>query len=177
MAGNSAFLSCGFGYLEKLLVFPKACQVPFWDPRGKVGFLWKHCSTKWPPQVCRGEFRRLRRVVAGSLGFFLSCVSTLGNCSCLLSEVRSLAFRGAPLDSSCIAAGMNRASSRVEARNSGFLSISDIDLFVSVELEQENQASSCVEARNSACLSSCSSSVSPLVKMYLEPVALFVGCN
>ena len=51
--------------------------------------------------------------------------------------------------------------SRVEAGISGFLSISDIDLGVSVELEQGNQDSSFVEARNSACLSGCSWGVRP----------------
>ena len=49
----------------------------------------------------------------------------LGDRSCLLREVRSpLSLRGAPRDSLCIAAGMNRASSQVEAGTSGFLSIS-----------------------------------------------------
>ena len=71
---------------------------------------------------------------------------------------------------------MNRASCHVEAGTSRFLFISDIDLRVSAEFEQGSQASSCVEVRNSVCLSSCSS-VRPLVKLYLEPVALFVGCN
>ena len=104
--------------------FHKACQVPFRVPRGKVSSLCNCCSIKGPPQQCRGEFRGLSGCVAGSLGFQLSCVSTWDTCSCLLSEVRSLAFRGAPLDSSCIAAGMNRASSQVEAGTSGFLSIS-----------------------------------------------------
>ena len=60
-----------------------------------------------------------------------------------------------PRDSSHIAVGMNRASSRVEAGTSGFLSISDTDLMVSVEFEQGRQASSCVEALNSAFLLSC----------------------
>ena len=76
--------------------------------------------------------------------------------SCLLREVRfPLALRGAPWDSSHIAAGMNMASSLVEARTSGFLSISDFKIRVSVELEQESQASSYVEVWNSACLSRC----------------------
>ena len=49
-----------------------------------------------------------------------------------------------------------RASSRVEAGTSGFLSISDSDHRVPAEFGQERQASSCVEAWNSACHSSCS---------------------
>ena len=88
-----------------------------------MGFLWKRCSLKRPPQACR-EFRGLFGVVAGSLGFLSSCVSTWGTRSCLLREVRSpLALRGPPRDSSCIASGMNRASSRVEMGTSVFLSI------------------------------------------------------
>ena len=66
---------------------------------------------------------------------------------------------------------MNRASSQVEAETSGFLSISDIDLGVSVELEQGSQALSYVEAWNSTCLSRCSQGDRPLVILYLEPVA------
>ena len=72
---------------------------------------------------------------------------------------------------------MNRASSRVEAGTSGFLSISDINLGVSVELEQGSQASSCADAWKSACLSSSSWGVRPLVELYLEPAAFSGGCN
>jgi len=83
-----------------------------------------------------------------------------------------LKLRGAPRDSLGITAGVNRASSPVEAGTSGFLFISDFDLRVSAELEQESQASSCVEEWNSACLSSCSWGDRPLVELYLEPAAL-----
>jgi len=48
----------------------------------------------------------------------------------------SLDMRGAPRDSLHITAGMNRASSRVEAEISGFLSISDFDRRVSAELNR-----------------------------------------
>ena len=58
----------------------------------------------------------------------------LGDCSRLLREVISnLELRLASQDSSCIAAGMNTASSRVEAGTSVFLSISDFDGRVSAE--------------------------------------------
>ena len=72
---------------------------------------------------------------------------------------------------------MNRASSRVEAGTSGFLSISDIHLGVSAELEQGSQALSCVEARNSVCLSSCAWGVRQLVELYLKPAAFYGRCN
>ena len=74
--------------------------------------------------------------MAGSLGFLSSCMGIWGTRSCFLREVRSaFELRGAPWDSSPVAAGINRASSRVEARTSGFISISDIDLGVSVEFD------------------------------------------
>ena len=72
---------------------------------------------------------------------------------------------------------MNRASSQVPEGTSGFLSISDINLGVSVQSEQGRQALSCVEAWNWACLSSCEWGVRPLVELYLEPVASSGGCN
>ena len=72
---------------------------------------------------------------------------------------------------------MNRASTQVERGTSGFLSISDFDCMISVELEQQSQASSCVEEWNSACLSSCSRGDRPLVELYLEPVAFSRRCT
>ena len=74
--------------------------------------------------MCSGEFRELRGVVAGSLGFLSSCVSTWGTCLCLLREVRSpLPLQGVLWDSSHIPAWMNRASSRVEMGTLVFLFI------------------------------------------------------
>ena len=138
--------------------------------KGNMGFLWTHCSIKGPPQACLGEFHSLRGVVVGSLRYLLSCMSICGTQSCLLREVRSpLVLPGAPRDSSNITAGMNRASSRAEARTSVFLSISDFDRRVSADLEQESQALSCVEKWNSSCLLSCSRGDRPLVQLYLEP--------
>ena len=105
------------------------------------------------------------------------CVD-LGDPSCLHREVRSpLALRGEPRDSSHFATGINRASSLVDAGTSGFLSFSDFHHRISAELEQESQASSCVEEWNSACLSNCSGGDSPLVELYLEPVAFSGRCN
>ena len=70
-----------------------------------------------------------------------------------------------------------RASCRVEAGTSGFLSISDFDGRVPAELEQESQASSCVEEWNSACLSSCSQVDRPLAELYLEPAGFPGQCT
>ena len=86
------------------------------------------------------------RSCGGKLRVPLKLPVDLGNRSCFIREFRSaLALRGPPGESSCIAAGMNRASSQDEAGTSLFLSISDFDRRVSAELEQENQASSCEE--------------------------------
>ena len=92
-------------------------------------------------------------VVVGSLRFLSSCVGTWGTRSCFIREVRSaFELQGELRDSSHITVGMNRASSRVKVGTSGFLSISDTDLTVSVEFEQGRQTLSCVEALNLACL-------------------------
>ena len=137
-------------------------SIPFQVPRRNVGFLWKCCSVKGPPPAFRGEFHALHGVVAGNLGFLSSCMSTWGTCSCLLREVRSpLVLRGAPRDSSRITAGMNRASSRVEAGTSGFLPCSDVGLRVCMPFQTGSQVSTCMEAWNSAFLSNCQKGFRP----------------
>ena len=78
MAGNSAFLLNGDGYLGKLLGFYKGCHVPFCVPRGNVGFLGKRCRVKRPHLTWRGEFHGSYGVVARSLEFLSSCVGGLG---------------------------------------------------------------------------------------------------
>ena len=175
MCGGKLSIPLMWGRVSwETLEFHKACKVPFLVSRGNVGFLWKLGSVKGPPQGWRGEFRGLRGVMAGSLGFLSSCLSTWGTRSCLLTEVRSpLGLRGAPRDSSPVAAGLNSASSRVEVGTSGFLSIYDIDLGDSAELAQGNQASSSVEAQHSASLSSYSWCVRPL-SSFIGNLWLFV---
>ena len=76
---------------------------------------------------------------------------------------------GASRDSSGLVQ-WKRASSRVEAGTSGFLSIFDSDGRVPTELEQESKASSCVEESNSACLSSCSWGDIPLVELCVQAI-------
>ena len=89
-------------------------------------------------------------------GSSLVVTGTSGTLSSCLRKVKSpFGLRGAPRDSSRITAGMNRASSRVEAGTSAILSISDIHLEVSVEFEQGRQDSSYLQTLNSACLLSC----------------------
>ena len=148
------------------------------SPKGNVVFLWKCCSIKGPPQACRGEFLSFHRVAAGSLGFLSSCLSTWGTARVSPGKSDLLWHcEGASRYSSGMAAGMNRASSRVEAGTSWFLSISDFNIRDSAELKQENQAPYCVEEWNSACLSHCLLGDRPLVELYLEPVAFSGRCN
>ena len=119
---------------------------------GISGNFWsfvKHVEDPYEFQGKRGlsletlqHKRASSSVQAGILSFAWSCGGKLrvplelpvdlGERSCFLREVRSpLTLRGPPQDSLCIAEGMNRASSRVEARTSGFLYISDFNPRVS----------------------------------------------
>ena len=70
-----------------------------------------------------------------------------------------------------------RASSRVEAGTSRFLSISDSDRRVPADLGQESETSSWVQAWNSACLSRCSQGDRPLVYLDLEPAGFSGRCT
>ena len=71
----------------------------------------------------------------------------------------------------------NRASSRVEVGNSGFLSSFNRDLRVPIEFQQGIQASSCVEALNSAFLSSYKRAVKPPVEYRWGPWAFTRGAT
>ena len=134
MVGNSAFLSSRHRYLGKLLEFRKACLGPFRVPRETWAFSGNAAALRGLLK-CTGENFVVAWVCGGKLRVPLEFRVDLGDHSCLLREVRSpLALRGAPRDSSCLAAGMKRASTRGEAGISGFLSISDFDRRVSAEL-------------------------------------------
>ena len=125
----------------------------FSSSKRQRGISWETLQCKRALSHVEGRISWFFGVVVGSLKFLLSCVGTWGTCSCFIREVRSaFKLRGALRDSSHITVGMNRASSRVKVGTSGFLSISDTDLTVSVEFEQGRQTSSCVEALNLACL-------------------------
>ena len=135
-----------------------SCRVSssFSSSKRQHGISWETLWRKRALSPMEGRISLLLWSYGGSLRFLSSCAGTLGTHSCFVGEVRSaFLLRGAPRDSYHIAVGMNRASSRVEAGTSGFLSISDTDLTVSVEFKQGRQASSCVEALNSAFLLSC----------------------
>ena len=66
-----------------------------------------------------------------------------------------------------------RSTSGAEARISGFLSSSDMNLGVPMEFPQGSQASSCVEKCKSTFLSSCQNSASLPVELIYGSVAFF----
>ena len=153
MAGNSAFLSSGDGYLRKLLGFHKGFQVPFRDPRGNVGFLGKRCSVKGPHLTLRGEFCVFLWSCGRKLRVPLELCGGLGDPLVFPQEVRSaFELRGEPWDSSHVTAGMSRASSRVEAGTTVFRPSAHMDLRDLMDAQQGSQASFCVEKWNSASL-------------------------
>ena len=125
----------------------------FSSSKRQRGISWETLQCKRALSHVEGRISWFFGVVVGSLRFLSSCVGTWGTRSCFIREVRSaFELQGALRDSSHITVGMNRASSRVKVGTSGFLSISDTDLTVSVEFEQGRQTSSCVEALNLTCL-------------------------
>ena len=70
-----------------------------------------------------------------------------------------------------------RASCRVEAGTSGFVSISNSDRRVPAELGQESHASSCKEEWNYACLSSYSRGDRELFELCLESAGFSRRCT
>ena len=93
------------------------------------------CSKKpWVPSTCDGDLSELLMVPMGSQE------------SCGVGRGLSGLHWGW-----CNERGLTR----VEARTSGFLSISDVDRRVSAELEQESQTPFCVKERNPAFFSCC----------------------
>ena len=127
------FFSSEDGYVGELLEFPKGCQVPFPGSRGKVGFLSRPCSGEGPHLALRGESLGVSRVVIGNLGFLSSCNGDLKPTR-VASEKSSLhSSCEGPLRIPLQSVQGHTASSRVEARTSGFLSSSDMDLEVPME--------------------------------------------
>ena len=158
------FLLGGDEYVGELLELPKGCPVPFRGSSQKVGFLSSHCSGEGPHLTLRGESPGVSRVTAGNLGFLSNCDRDL--------KTTHVASGKSSLHSSCEgppgiplqSMQEHMASSLVEARTSGFLFSSDMDLRVPMEFQQESQALSCVETWNSASLLRCKRGVRLPVK-------------
>ena len=128
------------GDLRKPLILVLGSQDSFGVVRGLSGFLSRHCSGKGIISI-EGRITWYFLSCGGKLGVPLELRRVLRDCSCCLREVRSLfELRGAGRDSSRVGAGA-RASCQVEAGNSGFLSSSDMDLGVPMEIPLGSQTS------------------------------------
>ena len=156
------FLKCGAtcvvslqlnGELREPLFWPQGSPVSIRVARGCTALLSRHGRGIGPQDAFKGESRGLSRVAARNPGFPR------------LVTVNSRASQGAygksgilwtweePLRAPLGLVQWKRASSRVEAGTSGFLSCSDVDLGLCMPFQTGSQVSTCVEAWNSAFLS------------------------
>ena len=169
MVGRSVFLSSGDGYVGELLELPQGCQRPFRGSRGKVGFLSRHCSRKWPHLTLRGECPAFLELWQETWGPSRVTAGTSGTRSCCLRKVQFPASCEGPLWIPLQSIPGPRSSSgfRTEPQvfspvltwTSGFLFNADMDLGVPMEFQQRSRASSLVETCKSAFLSICNSKV------------------
>ena len=161
------FLSCGasVGFLTRYdtelrepLVWSQASPDSIRDVRGSVALLLSLGRGIGPQDELKKESRGLSRVVAGNPVFprLVPGEGPQGASQGAYEKSGILWSWEGPLGTPLGLVQWKRASSRVEAGNSGFPSISDFDHRVSAELEQKRPASYCVEEWNSTCLSSCS---------------------
>ena len=141
--------------------------------KGNVGFLWKCCIVKGPPQAFREKFLSLPGVVAGNTGFHRLVTVTSGCFSGCLLEVRNTVELGGASRDPLGLVHRKRASFRVEAGSPGFVSCSNVVLGLCMPLQTGRQVSMCVEAWNSAFQSSCQRGFRPPAELNLGPGALF----
>ena len=105
--------------------------------------------------MLRGESPWVSRVETGNLGFLSSCDGDLKPAHVASGKSSLHSICDGPLGIPLQSVQGHRASSPVEARTSGFISSSGMDLGVSMEFEQGIQALSHGETWNSASLSRC----------------------
>ena len=120
MAGKSAFLSSGYGYLGKLLEFIKHVEGTF-EFQGKRGLSLETLQPKRASSSVQGKISYFSWSCGGKLRILLELCVDLGDLSCLLWDVRSpLALQGLPQDSLCIAAGMKGPQLELRRESQGF---------------------------------------------------------
>ena len=123
----------GTGISGNFWSFVKHFENPF-EFQGKLGLSLETLQCKRASSSMQARILSFAWSCGEKLKVPLELPVDLGERLCFLREVRSpLTLRGPPRDSLCIAAGMNRASSQVEARTSGFLYISDFNPRVSAD--------------------------------------------
>ena len=130
------FLSSGDGYVGELLELPQGCQRPFRGSRGKVGFLSRHRSRKWPHLTLRGESPAFLELRQETWGPSRVTMGTSGTRSCCLRKVQFPASCEGPLWIPLQSIPGPRSSSGVEAGTSGLLSSADMDLGIPMEFQR-----------------------------------------
>ena len=91
------FLSSGDGYVRELLELPQGCQGPFRGSRGKVGFLLRCRSRKWPHLMLKEESPAFLKLQQETWGPSRVTTGTSGTHSCCLRKVQSPASCEGPL--------------------------------------------------------------------------------
>ena len=149
------------------------CLVSIRVDRGSPALLSSHSREIGPQDTLKGESRGLSRVVAGNPGFPRLVTVTSGSFSGAYGKSGILWSWEGSLGTPLGLVQWKRASSRVEAGTSGFLSYSDVGLGECFLFETVSQVLTCVEAWNSAFLSSCQRGFRPPADLNLGPGALY----
>ena len=142
------FLLSYDGELRELLVCPQVSPVSIRVVRGSAALLSTHGRGVGPQDALKGEPRGFSRVAAGNPGFPRLATVTSGSISGCLWEVRNTADVGGASRTPLGLVQAKRASSRVEAGTSGFLSSSDLGLRLCKPFQTVSQVSTCVDAWN-----------------------------
>ena len=109
-------------------MWPQGSPLSIRVARGSAVLLSSHGRGIGPQDALKGQSRGLSRVAAGYPVFPRLVTVTSGSFSVCLWEVGILSSREGPLGSPLGLVQWKRASSRVEAGTSGFLSCSDMGL-------------------------------------------------
>ena len=149
------FLSSYDGELREHLMWPQGSPVSIQVARGSVELLFSHGRGIRRQDSLKNESRVLFRAAGGNLAFPRHLIVTSGSFSWCLGKAEILWSWEWPLGTPLRLEQWKRASSRVKAGTSGFLSCSDVGLRMCMPFKTGSHDSTCVEAWNSVVLSSC----------------------
>ena len=155
VARRVVFLSSYDGELREHLVWPQGSPVSIRVARGSVELLFGHGRGIRRQDSLKNESRVLFRAAGGNLAFPRHLIVTSGSFSWCLGKAEILWSWEWPLGTPLRSEQWKRASSRVKAGTSGFLSCSDVGLRMCMPFKTGSHDSTCVEAWNSVVLSSC----------------------
>ena len=126
--GGLGFLCRYHQELREPLVLPQGSQVCIRVARARAGALWIYGRGIRPQLAWKGESQGVSRVAAGSVGSFELPPGPEGASHVVSGKSGVLSSCEGPLGIPLELVQVTRASCRVEAENSGFLSSSDRDL-------------------------------------------------